>query len=75
MPLQLVVVLPSSPQISDLKPDLGGDQSARLSLHNICQCKQFGKFPENLAAVYVSQVLEGLVYPHDLGVIHSDIES
>ncbi|CAL1713540.1 unnamed protein product [Somion occarium] len=42
------------------------------SLHNIC--KRFGKFPEQLVAVYISQVLEGLVYLHDQGVIHRDIK-
>ncbi|KAH8114562.1 hypothetical protein DFH11DRAFT_1689039 [Phellopilus nigrolimitatus] len=42
------------------------------SLHNIC--KKFGKFPENLVAVYISQVLEGLMYLHDQGVIHRDIK-
>lgn len=42
------------------------------SLHNIC--KKFGKFPEQLVAVYISQVLEGLVYLHDQGVIHRDIK-
>ncbi|KAK2465312.1 hypothetical protein APHAL10511_002666 [Amanita phalloides] len=42
------------------------------SLHNII--KRFGKFPENLVAVYISQVLEGLVYLHDQGVIHRDIK-
>jgi serine/threonine protein kinase len=42
------------------------------SLHNIC--KRFGKFPENLVVVYISQVLEGLVYLHDQGVIHRDIK-
>ncbi|CAG8775275.1 9270_t:CDS:2, partial [Acaulospora morrowiae] len=42
------------------------------SLHNIC--KKFGKFPENLVAVYISQVLEGLLYLHDQGVIHRDIK-
>ncbi|CAJ0751643.1 3713_t:CDS:10 [Entrophospora sp. SA101] len=42
------------------------------SLHNIC--KKFGKFPENLVAVYISQVLEGLLYLHEQGVIHRDIK-
>ncbi|CAG8516090.1 12284_t:CDS:2 [Funneliformis caledonium] len=34
----------------------------------------FGKFPENLVAVYISQVLDGLLYLHDQGVIHRDIK-
>jgi len=42
------------------------------SLQSIC--KKFGKFPEQLMAVYTTQVLEGLVYLHQEGVIHRDIK-
>jgi serine/threonine protein kinase len=42
------------------------------SLHSIC--KDFGKFPENLVALYMSQVLQGLLYLHEQGVIHRDIK-
>ncbi|KAL9068867.1 MAG: hypothetical protein Q9157_006371 [Trypethelium eluteriae] len=42
------------------------------SLHSIC--KNFGKFPENLVALYMSQVLHGLLYLHEQGVIHRDIK-
>lgn len=42
------------------------------SLHSIC--KNFGKFPENLVALYMSQVLRGLSYLHEEGVIHRDIK-
>lgn len=36
--------------------------------------KKFGKFPENLCAYYIGQVLEGLVFLHEQGVIHRDIK-
>lgn len=42
------------------------------SLHQIC--KNFGKFPENLVALYIAQVLHGLLFLHEQGVIHRDIK-
>ena len=42
------------------------------SLHSIC--RNFGKFPESLVALYMAQVLQGLLYLHDQGVIHRDIK-
>eukprot|EP01133_Synstelium_polycarpum_P006813 gene6813-7918_t len=36
--------------------------------------KKFGKFPETLVCVYIRQVLEGLVYLHEQGVVHRDIK-
>ncbi|KAK0363681.1 Protein kinase of the Mitotic Exit Network [Friedmanniomyces endolithicus] len=42
------------------------------SLHSIC--KNFGKFPENLVSLYTAQVLQGLLFLHEQGVIHRDIK-
>ncbi|UJO24802.1 Cytokinesis protein sepH [Fulvia fulva] len=42
------------------------------SLHSIC--KNFGKFPENLVALYTAQTLQGLLFLHEQGVIHRDIK-
>ena len=42
------------------------------SLHSIL--KKFGTFSETLVAVYVAQVLEGLIYLHEQGVVHRDIK-
>ncbi|XP_057828021.2 MAP3K epsilon protein kinase 1 isoform X2 [Cryptomeria japonica] len=44
------------------------------SLANMVKPNKFGAFPESLVAVYISQVLEGLVYLHEQGVIHRDIK-
>lgn len=32
--------------------------------------KKFGNFPEPLIAVYIAQVLEGLIFLHEEGVVH-----
>ncbi|KAK4833645.1 hypothetical protein QYF36_008757 [Acer negundo] len=44
------------------------------SLANNIKPNKFGPFPESLVAVYFAQVLEGLVYLHEQGVIHRDIK-
>lgn len=44
------------------------------SLSNFIRPSRFGAFPESLVVLYISQVLEGLAYLHDQGVIHRDIK-
>lgn len=42
------------------------------SLSNVI--KKFGSFSESLTAIYVTQVLRGLRYLHEQGVLHRDIK-
>ena len=42
------------------------------SLSNVI--KKFGSFSESLTAIYIMQVLRGLKYLHEQGVLHRDIK-
>ncbi|EHK97980.1 putative Cytokinesis protein sepH [Glarea lozoyensis 74030] len=42
------------------------------SLHSII--KNYGKIPENLAGIWMGEVLLGVVYLHEQGIIHRDIK-
>jgi len=44
------------------------------SLSAFIRPSRFGAFPESLVVLYISQVLEGLAYLHEQGVIHRDIK-
>jgi mitogen-activated protein kinase kinase kinase ANP1 len=37
--------------------------------------RKFGKFKESLVKAYMREILEGLIYLHDHGVVHRDIKS
>ncbi|PNH06090.1 Serine/threonine-protein kinase sepA, partial [Tetrabaena socialis] len=44
------------------------------SLASVIKPNKFGTFPESLVAVYIAQVLQGLQYLHEQGVVHRDIK-
>lgn len=60
------------PSVSEYRSNTSARYCENGSLHSIS--KNFGRFPENLVGLYMSQVLHGLLYLHEQGVIHRDIK-
>ena len=44
------------------------------ALSSVIKPHKYGAFPESLVAVYIAQVLKGLAYLHEQGVVHRDIK-